>query len=62
MAGRTRIAFICLGVILAIIGFVTCLYAWRSDSVELKELALLFGGSLTSVIGLIIGYYFGKDS
>lgn len=59
--GTTRLAFAALPIILAIMGFVTCLYAWRADVDGLKELALLFAGSITGMGGLILGYYFGKS-
>lgn len=59
--GTTRIAFAAIGIVLAIMGFVVCLYAWRADIGGLKELALLFAGSISGMGGLMLGYYFGKS-
>jgi len=59
--GTTRIAFAVIGVIASIFGFVICLFAWKADTSSLEKLALLFAGSLTSTLGIIIGYFFGKE-
>lgn len=58
--GTTRLAFIAVGSIIAIFGFITCLYAYKADIAGLEKLALMAAGSLISVISAVIGYIFGK--
>ena len=59
--GRTRVAFIAVGAIIAIFGFLLCLFAWRADTATTEKLAFLVAGSLISTIGAVIGYLFGTE-
>ena len=60
--GTTRLAFIAVGAIIAIFGFIVCLYVWRADAASIEKIALMVAGSLISTIGAVTGYIFGKTS
>jgi hypothetical protein len=60
--GTTRLMFFAVPIILLILGAVVILFAVKADTAGLEKLAILAIGSLTTALGLIMGYYYGAKN
>ena len=60
-AGIFRIALISLAPALAILGFVICIFAYKSDAPGIEKLAYMAMGGVLQVPALVLGFYFGRQ-